>query len=722
MSVSKVAEITQTPNENSVINTGEDKSGSSSPLPVNRFSTKIKDLERILAKCKESLKQKNAQIKALKDALGELDDFKNHNQELRRELGELRESHESWTVSIAENKRLMHQELENKNNDIERHKSEVKELQQKLNDSYNNIRQLKSAIHDLESRLVSTSAAHQRERDNLKKELLQAKHEAIKQCQKDNELQIERIRLDLERSIEALKVQLLSKDEHLVKTVTRQQELESRNHELERLSEELQDKITTLSNELEAIQTKPEGSQETEKFQQEIYELNTRLNLMTAANDDQEREILSIRQEKVNLESIKLDYEELQRKNKSLAQVIHDNESELQLQQEQLDQFSSMHQELDTVKKENHSLKANITQLRDELNDKNTEITAIKHEAESLIDRVDSLQTQVETADKSMNDLKRERDSMAAQHEKLNKERKELNEQLVIRILSTMKNLETPNTSPGSDKSSSSEPISNESSGKPLPDPLSLLDDLSSIALDRSNNYMTANQRLQVVLLDSSILNEELRRLREEISDLNKEKILENKFSLNETEELRTENQALVHDQQAYEERIKHLESELETRETNLEDNKSLLSSYTQKVDNLEAEMNTLKSAHASKEDLITKLSEELESLRSTGSTSDHTYQIKALQRVLHQYQEENQRLKETQKSLNEQLNRDPMELPDSTQFEYLKNIVHQFMLGKEPMMLARVISAVFKFDKNQIDQICKVQETVQAALKSSNI
>lgn len=36
-------------------------------------------------------------------------------------------------------------------------------------------------------------------------------------------------------------------------------------------------------------------------------------------------------------------------------------------------------------------------------------------------------------------------------------------------------------------------------------------------------------------------------------------------------------------------------------------------------------------------------------------------------------------------------------------------------MLGKEPSVLARVISAVFKFDKSQLEQICKVQE---AALK----
>ena len=86
----------------------------------------------------------------------------------------------------------------------------------------------------------------------------------------------------------------------------------------------------------------------------------------------------------------------------------------------------------------------------------------------------------------------------------------------------------------------------------------------------------------------------------------------------------------------------------------------------------------------------------------------------------MQQYQEENQRLKESLKNLEAENKKDKevSEVPDSTQFEYLKNIVYQFMLGKQPLVLARVISAVFKFDQTQIEQICKTQELVQTALK----
>lgn len=39
-------------------------------------------------------------------------------------------------------------------------------------------------------------------------------------------------------------------------------------------------------------------------------------------------------------------------------------------------------------------------------------------------------------------------------------------------------------------------------------------------------------------------------------------------------------------------------------------------------------------------------------------------------------------------------------------------------MLGKEPVVLARVIAAFFKFDEQQIDQICKTQEAIQGATR----
>lgn len=211
---------------------GSDKSIAGSPQPLRKASNKIRDLERLLAKCKESLRTKNSQIQSLKESLSEVERFKDYNRELKKELAELREAHETWTVSIAESKRAMHQEMENKNAEVEQAKAETSEVQSKLTDSNNKIRQLKSTIQDLESRLVSTSAAHQKERESLTKELTLAKNTAIRQLQKEHEHILERTKLDLEKLIESLKLDMLKKDEQIVTSVTKQEELKAENLKL----------------------------------------------------------------------------------------------------------------------------------------------------------------------------------------------------------------------------------------------------------------------------------------------------------------------------------------------------------------------------------------------------------------------------------------------------------------------------------------------------------
>lgn len=377
-----------------------DKSRSGSPQPVTKASTKIKDLERILAKCKESLKQKNSQISNLKESLTEVEKFKDYNQELRKELNELKEAHETWTVSIAENKRVMHQEIEDKLVEIER-------LQQELNESNNKIRRLRSSIQDLESRLVSTSAAHQKERESLKKELTAERNNAIKQVKKEHEHNLERVKLDLEKSI-------LNKEEQLV------------------------------SN--------------TEKFQQELHELNTRLDLITTANDDQEKEIISLKQERDFLneshKTLKFEFEELSKKNESLTHLIKENETDIQKNQEQLDNFTSIRNELDNAKKENISLTEQLRSLRIDFEDKNHDFLQLNSEIEKLVQQNTELKNNLKLEKEANDKLKEERLQLSHEAESLKKQKRELDQQLVVAILSAIKNLETPNTSPGSDKSS----------------------------------------------------------------------------------------------------------------------------------------------------------------------------------------------------------------------------------------------------------------------------
>lgn len=60
--------------------------------------------------------------------------------------------------------------------------------------------------------------------------------------------------------------------------------------------------------------------------------------------------------------------------------------------------------------------------------------------------------------------------------------------------------------------------------------------------------------------------------------------------------------------------------------------------------------------------------------------------------------------------------------LEEATEFEYLRNILYQYMLGKESMTLAKVLATVVKFDKDQVKQIVAHEEKRQGVLAGLGI
>lgn len=205
----------------------------------------------LLSKFKESIKLKNSQIKALKDELKEVDQYKAYSDKLKNELEELRKTHETWTVSIAENKLAVHQEIELRNVEIESLRKEISDLQSNILDSNTQIGQLKARIQDLESKLIRMSAAHQKERDTLTRELTISKNNAIKQVQRDHEINMERVKLDLEKSIEALKMGMLTKDQQLVESSKQNELLIAQNQDLQRNIDQCNITINHHKQELE---------------------------------------------------------------------------------------------------------------------------------------------------------------------------------------------------------------------------------------------------------------------------------------------------------------------------------------------------------------------------------------------------------------------------------------------------------------------------------------
>ncbi|XP_018404417.1 PREDICTED: golgin subfamily A member 4-like isoform X2 [Cyphomyrmex costatus] len=132
-----------------------------------------------------------------------------------------------------------------------------------------------------------------------------------------------------------------------------------------------------------------------------------------------------------------------------------------------------------------------------------------------------------------------------------------------------------------------------------------------------------------------------------------------------------------------------------------------------QKIDNLqvkhEEELNELTKEwqNERKPDAQTDAaSEELESTSrvAMAAVQTSTGSIHTLQQTLTSQRRE---LAELRKLVS--LRHDTLE--DSTEIEYLRNILFEYMMGRETMVLARVIAAVVKFDQEQTTKILKKEE-----------
>ena len=60
--------------------------------------------------------------------------------------------------------------------------------------------------------------------------------------------------------------------------------------------------------------------------------------------------------------------------------------------------------------------------------------------------------------------------------------------------------------------------------------------------------------------------------------------------------------------------------------------------------------------------------------------------------------------------------------LDEANEFPYLKNVLYQYMLGKEPLTLARVLATVVKFTPEELREVIKHEEKKTSLLASLGI
>lgn len=91
-------------------------------------------------------------------------------------------------------------------------------------------------------------------------------------------------------------------------------------------------------------------------------------------------------------------------------------------------------------------------------------------------------------------------------------------------------------------------------------------------------------------------------------------------------------------------------------------------------------------------------------------------------------YENELQKLKNKNEKLNRKLDETLVtlnhcaELSTSTEVEYLKNVLYNYMLGKESLVLARVIAAVCKFDPVQTEAVLQKEQQKQTLVSNFSV
>ncbi|KAK0175704.1 hypothetical protein PV327_009433 [Microctonus hyperodae] len=132
-----------------------------------------------------------------------------------------------------------------------------------------------------------------------------------------------------------------------------------------------------------------------------------------------------------------------------------------------------------------------------------------------------------------------------------------------------------------------------------------------------------------------------------------------------------------------------------------------------QKCDQLEAKHNVVINELTNEwkksqftDDNLPQKSEELENMSTMAmaAAQSNTGSFHSLQQTLVNQRRELVELRKLVKLRSETLD-------DSTEIEYLRNILYEYMMGKETLVLARVIAAVVKFDQDQTHKILKKEE-----------
>ncbi|XP_076242997.1 uncharacterized protein LOC143184560 isoform X2 [Calliopsis andreniformis] len=680
----------------------------------NNNSTIVSELEQLkLIQNEITLENKN-----LKDRQNE---FLKHNQELR-------ESNETLTQKIFDyethNQQLLNDSAQ-LHNEIELHKNH-------LNEQNKDIENLKSQITVLNTELQSKSDELNlqiRELSLCKKEAEEIEELLKKNKELHNEIAELKLILKDSKNIEEKNVELLKDLQLLEQDVKRLKSVDEENNklklELNNLNEEkinfekvhsqncellneklsLTNKITELEN-VNSVNTKLESYvnnleskiSSLQQIESENIELNSKLHTLKAKN----AELLS------QVENVNVDKERLSAEIDELKHIVDEKVAELKLLDNKNTELLGEIERSKFSATDEEETATNVKISRNTVERLKEEIAKLYAEAEVLKQSNVALQKRVQTAqgeatdDSSFHILREKSD-------KLQEENKKLEAQLDEALITFQA------------KESQMQIVN---------------DELKSEA-DKLRDELKTNEEEQSMRL-KQLVKEFQAQLQDKEEELHA--ALEKRFDRQQNYESN-----LI---QQYKEQLKDFQVELTTKSEQIEnlilENKNLLAQKAKDINQLMEKIASMKKEHTDEireiekkwklviqqktDKLEEKHEEEINELtkewrnerRELESTSrvamaavqSNTGSFHTLQQTLTAQRRELAELRKIVK-----LRHDTLE--DSTEIEYLRNILFEYMMGRETMVLARVIAAVVKFDQEQTAKILKKEEDKMTLLGS---
>ncbi|XP_072379035.1 uncharacterized protein [Diabrotica undecimpunctata] len=567
-------------------------------------------------------------------------------------------------VKTLESRNLeLQKTYEDKNAVVQDLNEQIKRLEGTINESENAKKVVLQELEDIRiinSQLKAENEAKDTDITKLSSDVAHLHATVKKQSEEFNNLLVDTQKLDVmvenikRENVEAVQREKACQNELIIQVNGLESQLEDKTSKLEELANRVYTLESACKTEEEKCKIK---SAEIEKFTKEIKS-------KTAEMKIKDQEIYILKEER-----------------DSVVEEINALRGEIVVLNQQISHRGNLDTQLVHSESERELLQAEREKFKEEVTELNIRIQQLSMDNRNVIEENQTLSQEKEELKLSLEFLK-EQQSKGPNTDYLDRENKSLLDNIQD-LTHKLNAIETENVKLKSEKKTS------ENNG-------------SEIAKIQEDFY-EIKEKCDNLFIENKNLKQEYNNLEEKCAGFGKIKEkLEAQISESESHY-----NDLLREKQLLEDEIQ----ELKTSPVNCNSNSS-------RLDNLEtlkkeqAFLSEGEKQHYAKEiDILTEKLTKYKSLDLTNKSSIEFYENE-LQKLKNQNDKLNRKLDETIVTLNH-----CAELSTSTEVEYLKNVLYNYMLGKESLVLARVIAAVCKFDPHQTELIMQKEQQKQTLL-----